>query len=81
MNPVSVEILKGLGRYLGGGALRLIAGDEGKLTEIAETMLRDETEDAEAKLSKLPAAERKVWRARARAALIGLDAIIARVAQ
>lgn len=69
---------KSVGRFLVGGALRLIAGSEDDLNDIAETMVQDELEDVTIKLSSLPPAERKVWRARAKAALRGLDRLIAK---
>ena len=70
-----------LGRLLAGGTLRLIAGSEDNLNEIAEVMLQDEMEDVSLRLASLPPAERKVWRARAKAALIGLDKVVARASK
>ena len=68
---------KQLGRFLAGGLLRVIAGSELEIHTIAEEMLRDEMEDASVLLVSLPPAERKVWRARAKAALRGLDRVVA----
>ena len=72
---------KTLGRFLAGGALRLIAGSELDLNDIAEVMVQDEMEDTTLRFATLPPAERKVWRARAKAALRGLDRLVEKAVQ
>lgn len=78
---MSGPALKALGRFLGGGMLRLVAGSDDELSEIAEAMVQDEMEDATLKLASLSPADRKIWRARAKAALVGLDRIIERASR
>ena len=78
MNPTEAKTgAITLGRFLAGGALRLIAGSEDDLNVIAETMMQDEIEDTRVTFGSLPPADRKIWRARAKAALRGLDRVVA----